>query len=144
MYEIDLINIAPATDAQIFHMRFSQSGSFLDTLGDYHWGVYAGGNDQSSTGSGDTSMQLTGDLPIGNVAGELITLTIMIFRPSASGVTKSANWDGGGCNSTPNRFATTGFGQLRVNQNAIDGVRFLFNSGNIGSGYYAQRAYSFT
>lgn len=141
MYEIDLINIAPATDAQIFHMRFSQSSSFLSGASDYAWGGFFGTNDQDQA---DDSIQIGGTLAIGNSTNEKLWATIRIFRPSASGFTKAANWFGGGWNSTPNIFQMQGVGSLIANTNAIDGVRFLFGSGNIASGFYAVRSYSFS
>jgi hypothetical protein len=140
MYEIDLIAFAPATDNQALLARFSQSGSFLSGASDYHHGVQANGVGSQSEGA--TSITLSS--AIGNNTNEYLTLTVRIFRPSASSFIKTLLYAGQGRTGNPTSNAIQGGGGLLNNTNAIDGVRFLFASANIASGYYAQRAYSFT
>lgn len=140
MYEIDLINIAPATDAQEFFARFSQSGSFLSGAADYNWNIVTNG--ASVTDASDSEMRIADNC--GNAANELTTVTLRIFRPSVGSFAKTMIWHGRSVTATPTLIETSGGGQLIANTNAIDGVRFMYTSGNIASGYYAVRSYSFT
>lgn len=143
MYEIDLINLLPATDAQELWARFSQSGSFLAGAADYSWGraTSAGGAADES----DSEITLTDGVENTADSSTGCNITVRVFRPSAAAFAKGVNWFGGFKSSTgPTTRATTGQGKLIANTNAIDGIRFLFASGNIASGYYAVRSYSFT
>lgn len=140
MYEIDLINFAPATDNTSLLMQFSQSGSFLSGASDYAYGLQRGG---VTTASGAASSIFIVD-SVGNNTNEINTQTVRIFRPSASAFAKTAIFNGLKTTTSTVIEASHGGGRLAANTNAIDGVRFLFSSGNIASGYYAARSYSFT
>lgn len=137
MYEFDLINFVPVTDNQSLMLRFSQSSSFLSGVSDYIWGRNAAGDEADSQ-----IIVSTGGL--GNQSTEGGTVTVRIFRPGASSFMKSAIWFGFGRSGTPASTGATGGGSLVANTNAIDGVRFLFATGNINTGYYAVRGYKFT
>lgn len=140
MYEIDLINLSPVTDNVGLYARFSQSSSFLSGLSDYRWGYLQSGTQSDDAADSEIEM-LNGQ---GNQATELTTITVRIYRPSASSFYKSMRWTGIEGHSANRNFPTTGGGTLIANTDAIDGIRFLFSSGNISSGYYAVRSYSFT
>jgi hypothetical protein len=140
MYEIDLINIAPVTDNAVLHMLFSQSSSFLTGASDYAWGKI----DAASASNDEADSEIQMATGIGNAANETGTFKVRIYRPGASSFLKTAHWTGGTRFGTPVSAAHNGVGSLIANTNAIDGVRFLFSSGNIASGYYAARAYRFT
>jgi hypothetical protein len=141
LYEIDLINFLPDTDSVSLNMRFSQSAVFLSGASDYEWGIHT--YDARVTDAADTKITIA--TPAwGNAAGETGTITVRIFRPSATAFRKAANWQGYFHSTSGEPIATHGGGALIANTNAIDGVQFLFTSGNIASGYYAVRSYSFT
>jgi hypothetical protein len=143
MYEIDLINVVPATDNVGLWMRFSQSSSFLSGASDYGWGHQSAGTNFED--EADDAIELTGGL--GNVSSEGVqAMTVRIFRPGVSSFTKSALWSYGGRDaaSPTNAYGGNGAGKLLANTDAIDGVRFFFSSGDIASGYYAARYYRFT
>jgi len=140
MYEIDLISVLPQTDAQEFQALFSQSSTFLTGAGDYGWGTNSGSIQQSAS---DTEIGIISD--VGSGATEGLTVTVRIFRPSAASFLKRLTTFGGYWDASSSQyFSIVGSGTLLDNTDAIDGVRFLFASGNIASGYYAVRSYSFT
>lgn len=142
MYEIDLIGIAPAADNQDLYLLFSQGASYLVGASDYAWGATQGAtyaNDEA-----DNQMQMLGSGAVGNASLESLSLTVRIFRPGVASFQKAATWWGYARNGTPTTFNVGGGGSLLANSNAIDGVRFLFASGNIASGYYAVRGYKFS
>jgi len=140
MYEIDLINVTPATDNALPRCLFSQSASFLTGASDYRWARL----DSTILTVDEADSEIEISSAIGNQAHENYSGTFRIFRPSASSFAKSIIWHGLGRTGTPSTTTNTGGGSLILNSNAIDGVRFLFSTGDIASGYYAARAYSFT
>ena len=137
MYEIDLINVVPVSDNVAPYARFSQSGSYLSGASDYAWATTDAFADEA-----DSEIALAGN--VGNVADEGVSVTVRVFRPGASSFYKTAHWFGWGRSGTPVSVGVAGAGRLIANTDAIDGFRFLFASGNIATGYYAVRAYTFT
>lgn len=140
MYEIDLQNVLPVDDIADLHVRFSQSGSYVTSAGAYAWSntTFALRNNIEA----DTVMEVYDQQ--GNQAAEGAFVTFRIFRPSAGGFHKSVTWWGSFRSNAPETIANNGGGRLLANTNAIDAVRFFFDTGNIASGYYAVRSYSFT
>lgn len=137
--EIDLWNVIPATDNAAFFMRFSQSATFLAGASDYKWG----GTVASAAASDDADSEIELMQGWGNAAGEFGHLCIRIFRPNAAATVKSALWHGAYHNTLGAYVSVDAGGELLANTNAIDGVRFLFSSGNIASGFYAVTAYRY-
>ncbi len=141
MYEFDLINFVPATDNDALFMRFSQSSSFLSGGSDYFWGLQASG--AAVVDEADSEIHISG-AGVGNQSNEGVSATIRVFRPGASSFQKTATWVGQGRTGTPGSWSVQGGGALAANTDAIDGVRFLFASGNINTGFYAVRGYKFS
>jgi len=141
MYEIDLINVKPATDNAALRCQFSQSSSFLSGGSDYAWGAHGGVAGPAD--EADSAISL-GSFQVGNGTNEFTSMTIRIFRPSAASFAKTLVFFGGGRTGTPASYGSGGHGVLLANTNAIDGARFLFTSGDISSGYYAVRGYRFS
>lgn len=141
MYEIDLMTVVPANDAVSLELLVSQSSSFLSGASDYAW-CFDKTSFQNADAS-DNSIQLSSD--IGSSSNEGATITLRVFRPAVSPFQKRMSWMGFVYDASSSIFETLiGGGAFIGNTNAIDGVRFLFSSGNIASGYYAIRSYSFT
>jgi hypothetical protein len=139
MYEIDLINVEPVSDGAVPHIRFSQSSTFLFGASDYRWGFT---DDASLADDADSEIQVGNDT--GNVAGEGLSLTLRIFRPSAAAFSKTMIFFGYSYDASSSIIkAAVGGGTLIANTDAIDGVRLLFSTGNIDSGHYAVRSYRF-
>lgn len=142
IYEIDLMSIAPATDGVLLYARFSQSSSFLSGASDYAWHRQDSGG--SILDNFDSQIELGVGGNLGNATNESSFVTIRLFRPAASSFIKSIIWHGWGSKDSSDYAPIQGGGKLLANNNAIDGIQFLFSSGNIASGYYAVRSYSFT
>ena len=139
MYEFDLINWAPATDNAGIDMLFSQSGSFLTGASDYVWSIITAAT--HSVDEADARMAMSG--AIGNNTNEHASITVRVFRPGASSFIKSYTVHGSGRTGTPASYQINGGGSMVNNSNAIDAVRFKMTSGNIASGYYSVRGYTF-
>lgn len=134
--EIDLWNWRPATDNASLYMRFSQSATFLAGAADYKWG----GTNAAAANSDLSDSKIIIQDGWGNAAGEYGHAKIRIFRPNAAATPKSSIWEIAFHNTLGNYVSTTAGGELIANLNAIDGVRFLYSSGNITEGFYAVRA----
>lgn len=139
-FEFELLNWRPATDAAVLMARFSQSGSYLSGASDYAWAIYsmgsaAGGSDDAA----DTKMEIGGTYD--NASASLGSSVFRVFRPSASSFQKSILGMSKSVNSAGAERMSVGGGRLIANLNAIDGIRFLFSTGNIAEGYYTARAY---
>jgi len=140
MYEIELIAFVPATDNVSLIMRFSQSGSYLAGASDYQYAIQISA--LSTVDEANDSIIISG--AVGNVAGEYVTAKVWVYRPGAASFQKTALFEKASRSGTPLSASGQGGGSLLANTDAIDGVRFLFTSGNIASGYYAVRGYTFT
>lgn len=136
--EIQLINFRPATDDVDLLARVSQSGSFLSGGSDYSWG------NSGAADASDAQINITGN-GWGNGANETGSITVRIFRPTATSFVKSMIWHGNYFSagaSLPDDVV--GGGRLLANTNAIEDVRFFFSSGNIASGYYVAIGRTYT
>jgi hypothetical protein len=131
--EILLWNIIPVSDANTLVMRFSQSAAFLSGASDYQWAF----TDNGAAGgdNADSEIQLGGSH--GTNTNERAYYTIRIFKPNAASTFKGAVWQGGSRQQDGNVYCNSGWGEMIANSNAIDGVRILFTTGNISSGFYA-------
>lgn len=147
MYEVEFQQMAPTTDAVNPELRFSQSSSFLAGASDYAWQIFrravAGANAGfAEEDAADSEIQLSGS--VGNAAGEYFTGKFRIWRPSAASFYKEVLCEFAYFDSSGNMRMGAAHGRLAANTNAIDGIRFRFSSGDIASGYYAVRSFSFT
>jgi hypothetical protein len=130
--EIRLISVVPATDGVDFWCRLSQSASFLSGAADYQWSYMRPVADQADQSDSEIGMA---DV-VGNLSTEGVTYDVTISRPLASSTYKWVKWRGAYMNSSAEMLSVAGAGRLLSNQNAIDGVRFLFSSGNLSTGTY--------
>lgn len=142
VYEFELENVKPATDAVQLLMRFStNAGSSYDAgASDYQFstiGRDASGGNTNGNATGATSIQLTASgaaALIGNAAAEMgVSGRLDLFNAgSASVYTRvvgKLDYD----NSSGNEFLVI-VGGRRTTAQDTDAVRFLFSSGNITSG----------
>lgn len=143
--EFELTNWRPATDNVELRMRFSQSSSFLAGASDYAWANHLGGNggvNGVSQDSADNEIVIASVM--GNASGELSTTILRIIRPLQGSFRKSAAWFGSYTDTAGNVQPNHGGGRMIANDNAIDGVRFIYSSGNIAEGFYAIRSYRYS
>jgi hypothetical protein len=134
--EIILTNVIPATDATNLWMRFSQSSSFLAGASDYMY-QWTSHNTASSFTADVNQSEIIVATSLGTNTNERLQASIRIFRPNASATPKTVHWDGGYFAADAGIYAIKGWGQLILNTNAIDGVRFMMATGNLASGTYA-------
>jgi hypothetical protein len=147
IYEIDFLQMAPATDAVNPYLRVSQSGSFLAGASDYAWQTFRRAGAGSGTSfveedAADNEIQLSGG--VGNAAGEYFTGKVRLWRPSATSFYKEILCEFGYFDSSGSLRMGATHGRLAANTDAIDGVRFLWSSGNIASGVYRVHSYTYT
>jgi hypothetical protein len=136
-YQIEFINVVPATDGAVLWMRLStDGGSSYDTstIYDYTSGyAYAGGTGVgSSATSSDKILLMDG---VDNSANYGIVGHIRLFNPLSTAVYKQIvgqlmRFDSRG---TLGLVMLTPMGVYR-STTAVDAMRFLFDTGNIASG----------
>lgn len=135
-YVFSFINVVPATDSAIFWMRLSNdSGSTFESTGYKHGSVYAQGNaapveNVQDAGGNDAEWQLTGavDSTVG-INGEC-----RIFDHSSSGLTFLTHQI-----VHDSAFAGLGGmyghgGCIYITSEVVNGIQFLFSTGNVASG----------
>lgn len=137
-YMVVLENVIPVNDDAVMQMRVSTAGTFQTSSSYFFSGVYVssiGTLDGNSTGS-NTYIQFTerisNSASRGGYSGQVMLL-------GASGTTsyKRVNYAGGGYRSgTSADGSVAGTGSFQGSTAAVDGLRFLFNSGNIASGNF--------
>lgn len=123
-----------SSDNTIIQMRLSQSSSFLSGSTDYSWGYIYGLNvDSYAFNAFDTfDDEIEMCFGIGNGSSEGAYLVIDITRPLDSGFYVGIQHRMGAVyyvDGTPMEFA--GWGKLRANTNAIDGIRIFAASGTL-------------
>lgn len=139
-FEFELLNWRPATDGAAIWARFSQSGSFLSGASDYAWANYIMGSAAAGADdSADSEMDISSTFD--NASASLGYALYRVFRPSASSFQKGIVGYGKTINSAAAERIFLAGGRLIANLNAIDGIRFLFSTGNIAEGYYTARVY---
>ncbi len=135
-YILDYINVVPQNDDVQTYIRFSQAASFLSGGSDYTYScaqvVVA---TQSGAGTTTDRIQI-GSNGVGNASGESTSGRIILCDPTQSGVNKTILISSGHTLADGTLQKTEAIGKLVVNTSAIDGIRFLFSSGNITSGIF--------
>jgi len=130
-------SVVPANNSVNLLMRFSVSGSFAATNYDHQqwrW-VAAGSGSSGQSGGAGTGfpMNATGDLMVNTGTGVGIDFTVTCSNLGSSSINKKINGQSTYLGSLP--LSVTFGGAYRANS-AIDGIRFLFDSGNISSGTF--------
>jgi hypothetical protein len=138
--EFEIQNFRPATDNVELRMRFSQSGSYLAGASDYAWANYLGGNGFTQD---NADSEITIASVWGNAAAEFGSMRVLVSSVSSNSIAKNASWVGYYTDTAGTPQANHGGGRLIANTDAIDGIRFLFSSGNISTGAYAVRGFRY-
>jgi hypothetical protein len=131
-YQIELINVLPATNTTAPWLRMSTNGgSSYDSGTNYaSWYRYTGTSAGDSGGAAQTEVILFGN--IAN-AGAGISGTVKLYNPNQSSVQKPVQFDLVNA-QTSNTFRAMGGGQYTVTGSSVNAFQFLFSSGNIASG----------
>ena len=136
-YQIHVLNAHPATDSVEFRCRISTGGS-VQTGSSYEYTRRQTIHSNSSiTNRGSTSDAL---VPLaeslGNGANESHSGILTLYNPTETTFTKNINFMGSGRDLSPNTALNTVAFSFEGNENAIDGVQFFMNSGNVESGTF--------
>lgn len=134
-YLIVLENLIPATNNVTAELELHSDGSFQTGSGSYTYangGESSGGSTVSNTGTG-ASLNLTVATAVydGNSG---LSGVIHIFTPSQTASYKLLTWDLTYWDSSTVLHRIFGSGSWTGGTTAIDGLQFLFSSGNITSG----------
>lgn len=136
LYQIEIVNVVPATNGVSLFLRFStDGGSTYDSGSNYEYARYfratngsGSGNSSSATATGlamwDTDLQNTTTL--GLVA------TVKLYNPLSATFHKAATWDSYGPGAA-NFFAVWWMGRYR-SATAVNAFQIIASSGNISSG----------
>jgi hypothetical protein len=137
-YLVVLAHVAPATDSVNFLLRTSTDGgaTYSSGAGTYAWtsacksAIYFDSESASAT-----SIALTGNASgVSNVTNEHLGGTVTILNPVAAQY-GSAHFAGYYWESSGALVVATAAGQ-RLSAGDVDGIQFLFSSGNVASGIF--------
>lgn len=133
-FDLNLYGVTNFTDNVDLNLRVSTSGVFQTS--NYNWvkNLLEGGgpSNQSNAGPSDNKIGLGNN--IGNTSGRHVNGVATCFNPSQSSTPKFFHWslnyltNGGTCH------LATGMGAYAGSSAAIDGIRILPGSGNLGGG----------
>lgn len=139
-FQLVISDVVPATDNVIGMLRVSVGGSFQADAGDYRWTsarITTGGTTVTGESStSDTEIQITAGSNAGSDTAESGSWIITFFNLGSTANMKRIKWDGTHeeANGIDQRFI--GAGTYLTATDAVDGIRFLFSSGNIESGTF--------
>ena len=144
-FEVELVDLIPATDNVDLYCRVSTDGSSYDAAaGNYKWAYSRAYDTGAATGTTDTigsnsSSAITMANGVGNGSSEGASLTVKIVGHDNSAVQPRIRFDGTVHFSSNEQIRVSGSGR-RVNAQDTTNLRFLFSSGNIASGKWFVRA----
>ena len=133
-------NILPATDGATLRMLVSEDAgaNWKTGASDYAFNVQTLVGGVTSAAGDDTAAAMDVARVLGNAAGEALSGKVEMFGPSATGRKQftgtTGHWDNAGT-AALRRYDFVG--SYYGTTNAINGVRFLMDSGNITSGTIA-------
>lgn len=137
VYMFVIVDLRPAVDSDDLWMRLRDT-TFQADATDYEYHTQTLGADVATysavNSEGDSKIRLT--VNTGNASNEGVSGVVLLFNPSvatsSNRVTAQLGWQTNAV--TPVLRGSNTIGHYNGAQNAVDGARFLFSSGNIGSG----------
>lgn len=136
-YELHYHDVMPATDNVALWLRITKDGgtNWRSTAGDYTWSnLYINTTTGSGNNSSDSEIELNRN--VGNASNEGCSGVIRFFNPSGTSRHKWFIYDGTHVDNSGLPERSMGRGAYILDNNAINGVRLLFSSGNIASGTF--------
>lgn len=134
-YELHIINAIPASNAVPWLVTSANAGVAWDTgASNYLWviSVSAVTTNTVTNSAGDAKMALHST--VSNIAsGGGFCAVVKFFDPAATASYKRFNWIGSAYNGNPESVNGSGF---RAATAALNGLRFMFSTGNIASGEF--------
>lgn len=141
--EIEIFDLVPATDDAELYLRFSTASTFQ--AASYRYTNHISYEDTDTPTAAQRSVSAAQILigsavaaqGVGTGTGEGMSATIKIANPSSTAMNKSARWHADVRDSSAARQqSVVGSGSYSGSQAAVDGIRFLMNTGNIASGRF--------
>lgn len=135
-YMVAFTDVVPATDNVKLLMRWSVNAGSSWIAASYDWGInkFYGGGGAGAGVTGDTSVEIID--AIGNAATEGCSGDVRLFDASNSGTYKVSLFSSVGRTHDGNVVGAHGGASYEGATTAINGIRFLFSSGNIASGTF--------
>jgi len=137
VYQIFGINVHPVNDGPEFRCRVSTGGS-VQTASAYEYSrrqtIHSNSTITNRGSNSDAIVNLAESL--GNGTNECHNILMTLYNPTETTFTKNINFMSAGRDLSPNTALNTGAFSFEGNENAIDGVQFFMNSGNIESGTF--------
>ena len=139
VYEIEGVDVIPATDGTFLYMRTSaNTGVSFDTgASDYEWaheGRSTGGSNRD--GNDTAAAEIRASDVMGSDAGESSNVLIRLYNPAGTNFTKvGIKHDGDSTVTTDDATFVVGVGR-RNSAAIVDAVRLLASSGNISGTFY--------
>lgn len=138
-FKVVISDVVPVTDNVNLWARVSVAASFKSGASDYMWartGISTGAVEENAADNSDTKWNVT---PVmGSAAGESGSVVFLLFNPAdtanrAQGMSDGAITDNtGAMRRIMSAYRTAG----TIGTSAVDGIQFLFSSGNIESGTF--------
>ncbi len=128
-------NVVPATDNVQLFARISVAASFKSGATDYEWrSKYNYGAGEGYGGAADTGIRIF--IAAGSDAGESLSFWAVFFDPADTANRKQVMGSSFGQTNVAAYRAVRFQGSYVAATSAIDGIQFLFSSGNIESGTF--------
>lgn len=134
-YQLHLFDFMPAIDNVALWLRITMDGgsTWRATAADYRWlNGFTNTTYGNSNSSSDTKIEINRD--VGNATNEGCASIINFWNPSGTSRNKWFQWDGSHISASGTPERSYGQGRFMQSNNAINGVRLLFSSGNIAGG----------
>lgn len=135
-YQIELLNIIPATDATILRMRMStNAGSSYDSAGNYSWQLARTNRfGQTNTGADSAATQIECSNSTDNASTAGISGTLRLFSPASTSLHKAVQGTAMQLNSDGTSVENLQVAGFYRSTTAVNAFQFLMSSGNIASG----------
>ena len=131
LYTLRVINAVPATDGVNPYVRISVSSSFQSGAGAYGYSYSSQGAGAGSTSA--TEIQLSGT--VGSAAGEGLACGVQLHDPADNTIWQNVTWQGLRTTPAGAPIDLCGGGAYKTAA-VVDGIQFLFSSGNVESGTF--------
>lgn len=139
-YMFSLVNVLPATDDVGLWLRVYVAGVAQSGVSDYDWAVNgrSGGTGIVNNDTADSEFEmidsaLAANLAVGNASTEGVEGEVYIYNPASTAMHKRIKAHLAWSNASGNAGIIQS-GGIYKGTSAVDGIQFLFESGNIASG----------
>ncbi len=128
--------VVPVTDGANLLCRISIAASFKSGASDYEWQMAEADNAawSNTENLADASISLMAG--VGSAAGESVSFDLLLPHPAGTALYKNIRTRSWGGDTKPDPTLTESIGYYDQATSAVDGIQFLFSTGNIESGTF--------